>query len=174
VPGVDQGLTFMVLLLTILISLVLRFRRSRGEERQQIKWCAYAGALIVSYLLVHISFQETLDAVKHHPQRHSLREPMDRHRRRHPPLPPLRYRYHQPHAGLRRFDSANQPGFLSRHNGLHLGYRYSLRAPKELHPASHGDASSAGSTPRQRYWKPSAQGLSMRRMLISSPTIWYR
>ena len=37
VPGVEQGLAFMVLLLTILISLVLRFRRSRGEEHQQIK-----------------------------------------------------------------------------------------------------------------------------------------
>jgi hypothetical protein len=33
-------------------SLVLRFRRSRGEARQQLKWFAYAGVLIVSALFV--------------------------------------------------------------------------------------------------------------------------
>jgi hypothetical protein len=39
-----------ILVLSV-ISLLLRFRRSRGEERQQLKWVAAAGALAVLLLL---------------------------------------------------------------------------------------------------------------------------
>ena len=66
VPGVDQGLAWLVFILislVSLVSLVLRFRRSRGEERQQIKWIAYAAALIATYLLVDSFFGEALDPV---------------------------------------------------------------------------------------------------------------
>jgi hypothetical protein len=40
------------LLCAAVASLVVRFRRSRGSERQQLKWFAYAGGLMATYLLV--------------------------------------------------------------------------------------------------------------------------
>jgi hypothetical protein len=66
VPGVDSALAWTVFALTCVISLVsleLRFRRSQGEERQQIKWVAYAAALIAAYLLVISIFWEPLDPI---------------------------------------------------------------------------------------------------------------
>jgi hypothetical protein len=66
VPAVDQAFAWMVYVLTCLValaSLVVRFRRSRGEERQQIKWVTYAAALIATYLLVHSIFGEALNPI---------------------------------------------------------------------------------------------------------------
>ena len=43
------GLSFLLVLIGIVgsaVSLILRFRRARGEERQQIKWLALAGAVV--------------------------------------------------------------------------------------------------------------------------------
>jgi hypothetical protein len=45
VGGVLLGLMTLSALVAF-VSLVLRFRRSRGEERQQLKWFTYAGALV--------------------------------------------------------------------------------------------------------------------------------
>ena len=46
------------------MSLVVRFRRSRGEERQQIKWVVYAVVLLASYALAdQFVLQESLPLV---------------------------------------------------------------------------------------------------------------
>jgi len=36
------------------VSLVLRFRRSQGVERQQLKWFTYAGVLLFSWSMVDL------------------------------------------------------------------------------------------------------------------------
>jgi hypothetical protein len=43
--GPVLGLLFMLFVALVLVSLVLRFRRARGDERQQLKWFAFAAAL---------------------------------------------------------------------------------------------------------------------------------
>jgi hypothetical protein len=48
-PGpLDHGLPIVFVVL-VLISLVLRFRRARGDERQQLKWFMFAAALLVVF-----------------------------------------------------------------------------------------------------------------------------
>jgi hypothetical protein len=44
----------LILGLASVASLLVRFRRSRGEERQQIKWVAYAAVLPIAYLIVDL------------------------------------------------------------------------------------------------------------------------
>ena len=56
----DAGIGIILLLplcmLASAVSLVLRYRRSRGEERQQIKWIAFAASVVVIvYLIIIVS-----------------------------------------------------------------------------------------------------------------------
>jgi MFS family permease len=55
--GVALSVLIVVSLVLALTSLVLRFRRSRGDERQQLKWFTYAGGLL---LLVPLGVGELL------------------------------------------------------------------------------------------------------------------
>jgi hypothetical protein len=52
VPAVAGAAVVMVSLLVGAGSLVVRFRRARGTERQQLRWLAYAAALAAGLLLV--------------------------------------------------------------------------------------------------------------------------
>jgi hypothetical protein len=45
--GAITGLLFGVFLVLVLGSLLVRFRRARGDERQQLKWFTFAAALLV-------------------------------------------------------------------------------------------------------------------------------
>jgi hypothetical protein len=52
---------FLVLMAAAVLSLVVRFRRARGEERQQLKWFAYGGALtVLSVFLANALFSTQL------------------------------------------------------------------------------------------------------------------
>jgi hypothetical protein len=60
-PG---GLAFVILLLCLLASVVVRFRRSRGDERQQMKWMLVAVALLIAQIFVEEALGDrTPDAV---------------------------------------------------------------------------------------------------------------
>ena len=46
-PARESGPLFGVLVLLALVSVVVRFRRARGVERQQLKWFGYAIGLLL-------------------------------------------------------------------------------------------------------------------------------
>jgi hypothetical protein len=48
---IDADVAIFVLLLGAAASLIVRFRRSHGVERQQVKWIAYAAGIIAAFIL---------------------------------------------------------------------------------------------------------------------------
>jgi signal transduction histidine kinase len=58
-----EGLAFLALVIGLLgsaLSLILRFRRAGGEQRQQIKWLAFAGAVAVLTVLIGIALYDVV------------------------------------------------------------------------------------------------------------------
>ena len=49
-----SGLLITTTVVLSLVSLVIRFRRSSGVERQQLKWFSYAGLLVVGSLMMQV------------------------------------------------------------------------------------------------------------------------
>ena len=49
---VDMAVLFLGFILSSVVSLVVRFRRSQGQERQQMKWLTYAAATVVGIVLL--------------------------------------------------------------------------------------------------------------------------
>jgi hypothetical protein len=47
VAALAADLLFALCMLASALSLVLRFRRAGGEERQQVKWIAFASSVVV-------------------------------------------------------------------------------------------------------------------------------
>ncbi len=58
--GVVMPASWLALGAASVASLVVRFLRSRGEERQQIKWFVYAMVLVISYTLADLLFVRDL------------------------------------------------------------------------------------------------------------------
>jgi hypothetical protein len=61
--GLLQGLAYLVLFVGVLgsaVSVVVRFRRGRWEQRQQIKWLAVAGGVAAFALILNLIFYDAL------------------------------------------------------------------------------------------------------------------
>lgn len=58
--GVVSGLLLLVTVLASACSIVVRFRRSRGDERRQIKWVAYAGGLVALVIVLQFGVETML------------------------------------------------------------------------------------------------------------------
>lgn len=64
--GIDSGLGWLLMLLALLTSaasLIVRYLRSAGVERLQIRWLAYAGALMVLTLMT-VTFASSFEPVE--------------------------------------------------------------------------------------------------------------
>jgi hypothetical protein len=60
VAGAVSSFLLLVTVLASVFSIVIRFRRARGDERRQIKWVAYAGAVVALVLVLQLAVEAAL------------------------------------------------------------------------------------------------------------------
>jgi hypothetical protein len=60
VVGAVSGFLLLTAVLVSTFSVVVRFRRSRGDERRQIEWVAYAGALVAFVVIAQLAIETAL------------------------------------------------------------------------------------------------------------------
>jgi hypothetical protein len=60
IVGAVSAFVLLVTVLASIISIVMRFRRSRGDERRQIKRVAYAGAVVALVLILQLAVETAL------------------------------------------------------------------------------------------------------------------
>jgi hypothetical protein len=58
--GTVSSVLLLVAVLASVFAIVFRFLRSEGDERRQIKWVAYAGAVVALFLMVQLTVEATL------------------------------------------------------------------------------------------------------------------
>jgi hypothetical protein len=58
--GTVSSVLLLGAVLASVFAIVLRFLRSEGDERRQIKWVAYAGAVVALFLMVQLTVEATL------------------------------------------------------------------------------------------------------------------
>ena len=153
-----------LLVLAAVASLVVRFRRSRGEERLQLKWFTYAGALLPLVLLgdfLPATAGNVLFAV-------GISFPAGRRRDRDPALPAVRDRpADQPDPGLRAGHRPARRGLRRPGPGPGAAVRRARGADAELgggrgHPGR-GRPVPAGPPPGPAGGRPALQPAPLRR-----------
>ena len=129
-PRVGQvdGVVLLVVA-AALVSVIVRFRRARGEERQQLKWFVYgAGLTVVLGMLGFLRFPraDTLSSAL------TLEPAAGRRRGRDPAVSAVRHRpADQPHPGLRAAHGHPRAVLCGRIVGVHSGGGGRVR-PAEL------------------------------------------
>ena len=142
------------------ISLIVRMRHAGSEQRQQIKWLAYGGTVVVGTICREWLDQSLERAGRHRGQQRRPARVADLHGHSHRQAPSLRYRPpHKPHSGLRFTYHDAGRSLRRRHRPIAAGLRRSHRPGgaaatrhSRLDPADRGSLRPSASGVSRRSW----------------------